>query len=169
MKYHDQLKHPLWQKKRLEVLELHNFICENCGDSEEQLHVHHKYYKRGAMIWEYDKYDLSCLCGKCHISVHAIDEQISRVIHFSERTKEEILGFISAPNHEASTHEEVCEILLALGIPATRKISDHFAKNGTSQISIGAEIGYEKIERINKIIGRIAEEIIFGEGANSEH
>lgn len=169
MKYHDQLKHPLWQKKRLEVLELHEFMCENCGGKDDQLHVHHKYYKRGAMIWDYDKYDLSCLCGKCHISVHAIDEQISRVIHFSERTKEEILGLISAPNHEASSHEEVCGILIALGIPATRKISDHFAKDGTSQISISEEIGYKKIERLKEMIGRLAEEIIFSDGADCEY
>lgn len=40
MKYHEQLKHPLWQKKRLEVLDLHGFKCQECDATEEELHVY---------------------------------------------------------------------------------------------------------------------------------
>jgi Zn finger protein HypA/HybF involved in hydrogenase expression len=76
MNYHQQMKHPLWQKKRLEVMERSRFECENCGDSEEQLHVHHRYYRRGAMIWDYEEHELQCLCNKCHKDAHALDEQI---------------------------------------------------------------------------------------------
>lgn len=78
MNYHQQIKHPLWQKKRLEVLEFHNFQCQECRAKEEELHVHHPFYKRGAMIWDYDKTELDCLCHKCHKDAHSWDERFKK-------------------------------------------------------------------------------------------
>ena len=42
--FSEQYKHPLWQKKRLEILEFSEFTCDNCGDTESQLHIHHRAY-----------------------------------------------------------------------------------------------------------------------------
>lgn len=78
MNYAQQIKDPRWQRKRLEVLELHNFQCQKCRSKDEELHVHHPFYKRWAMIWEYDKKELECLCHKCHKDGHEIDEQIKK-------------------------------------------------------------------------------------------
>jgi hypothetical protein len=103
MNYAQQIKHPMWQKKRLEVLEANNYECENCGSKDTTLHVHHPFYKRGAMIWEYEKTELECLCEKCHKEAHAIDEKIKKMLSGGgTSTKHKVLGYLSALN----THEE---------------------------------------------------------------
>lgn len=95
MKYHEQLKHPLWQKKRLEVLGLSGFECQNCGASDKELHVHHPFYKRGAMIWDYRPDELQCLCAKCHKDIHAVDEHIRlRISQLDLSSKEILAGFV---------------------------------------------------------------------------
>jgi hypothetical protein len=93
MNYAQQIKHPLWQKKRLEVLELHNFQCQTCRAKNEELHVHHPYYKRGAMIWDYEKTELECLCFRCHKEAHLIDEEIKKALAVC-RDKRTILAAI---------------------------------------------------------------------------
>jgi hypothetical protein len=66
MNYKDQLSHPLWQKKRLEILERDEFKCRYCGDKETQLQVHHFFYKKGLNVWEYDNDNLITVCKHCH-------------------------------------------------------------------------------------------------------
>lgn len=76
MTYQQQIKDPRWQKKRLETFEASGFECQECGTKEEELHVHHPFYRRGAMIWEYEATELRVLCHKCHKNAHALDEQL---------------------------------------------------------------------------------------------
>lgn len=64
--YWELLQHPLWQKKRLEVLEIHGFGCESCGAADQMLHVHHSYYEKGLAPWEYPTGSLHALCPNCH-------------------------------------------------------------------------------------------------------
>ncbi len=65
--YAEQLKDPRWQKKRLEIMQRDDFACRNCfREDHEQLHVHHKYYKRGTMLWEYPDWSMVTLCHECH-------------------------------------------------------------------------------------------------------
>lgn len=66
----DQYKHPLWQKKRLEALEAAGFECGDCGANEAQLHVHHRRYVKGRLIWEYALDELDVLCASCHEVAH---------------------------------------------------------------------------------------------------
>lgn len=42
--YAEMLKEPRWQKRKTEILSRDNFTCQLCGDTENTLHVHHKYY-----------------------------------------------------------------------------------------------------------------------------
>lgn len=70
MKYAEQLKHPKWQRRRLEIMSRAGFACEQCGDTESTLHVHHKAYRDGAMAWEYLDEELVCLCEDCHERQH---------------------------------------------------------------------------------------------------
>ncbi len=64
--YHEQLRHPLWDRKRAEVKALQNYLCEECGSGEKQLHVHHSYYQTGLLAWEYPDFAYHCLCADCH-------------------------------------------------------------------------------------------------------
>jgi hypothetical protein len=76
MKYSEQIKHPNWQRKRLEVLEHYNFTCQECAETEKELHVHHPFYKTNVMIWDYATGELMCLCCDCHKEAHSIDDKI---------------------------------------------------------------------------------------------
>jgi hypothetical protein len=101
MNYAQQIKHPMWQKKRLEVLELRGFQCQECGVKDEELHVHHPFYRRGAMIWEYEKEELECLCHKCHKNAHELDEQIKKALSTC-KLKPLVLAYVTGLNDAAS-------------------------------------------------------------------
>lgn len=80
MTYSEQLKHPFWQRKRLEVLQAAGFACEACGDSETTLNVHHKRYVKGRMVWEYSNDELQCVCQPCHQAEHEAQDTFAKVI-----------------------------------------------------------------------------------------
>jgi len=64
MNYSEKLKHPNWQKKRLEILQRDNFTCQICTDTETELHVHHLKYT--GEPFEATNEDLQTLCKRCH-------------------------------------------------------------------------------------------------------
>jgi len=66
MRYAEKLKDPKWQKKRLEILKRDDWQCQNCGDKEETLHVHHKDYLPGKDPWDIPSEFLITLCAPCH-------------------------------------------------------------------------------------------------------
>jgi hypothetical protein len=78
--YKEQLAHPNWQRKRLEVLQRDEFSCQMCGDSESTLHVHHKQYLKGRMAWEYEADELVTLCEDCHEGMHTTSEALKQLI-----------------------------------------------------------------------------------------
>ena len=43
-----------------------DFHCENCGDNESTLHVHHGHYEKGVDPWEYENENLHVFCENCH-------------------------------------------------------------------------------------------------------
>lgn len=51
MSYASQLRHPIWQKRRLEMLDRAGFECSNCCDAESPLHVHHHQYFKCRKVW----------------------------------------------------------------------------------------------------------------------
>jgi hypothetical protein len=71
LSYADDLRHPLWQRKRLHVLNRANWTCECCGSTTTELHAHHKVYVKGRKPWEYPDELLECLCDPCHEAAHA--------------------------------------------------------------------------------------------------
>ena len=75
--YAEKLKHPLWQRKRLEILNRDGFKCRRCGDETRTLHVHHLKYSRGRDPWLYPDASLVTLCEVCHEVEHE-DRQDSR-------------------------------------------------------------------------------------------
>lgn len=80
--YWEKLKDPRWQKKRLEVLQDHDFSCEVCGDGTSTLHVHHKQYFKGREPWEYETDQLAVLCEGCHESHHESEDELNLVCSF---------------------------------------------------------------------------------------
>lgn len=64
--FFDQYKDPRWQKKRLEIMQRDEFMCQNCYDEESTLNVHHKYYIHNKKPWEYHDQLLITLCEECH-------------------------------------------------------------------------------------------------------
>ena len=62
--YSDLIKSPKWQKRRLEILQRDNFTCQECGDTESQLHVHHIGYADNPL--EVNPKLLKTLCVSCH-------------------------------------------------------------------------------------------------------
>ena len=68
--YHQQLEHPLWEKKRNIILKRDQYQCRLCG-SKHNLQVHHIKYSSGKKAWEYPNLDLITLCEDCHKKVHA--------------------------------------------------------------------------------------------------
>lgn len=64
MTYQEKLKHPKWQKKRLEILERDKFMCCLCGDTETTLNVHHLEYTGNP--WDAASEKLQTLCEHCH-------------------------------------------------------------------------------------------------------
>ena len=65
-KYAERLRHPKWQRRRLEVMRRDGFRCLQCGDEESELHVHHKSYISGRMPWDYPLGNFETLCWRCH-------------------------------------------------------------------------------------------------------
>jgi hypothetical protein len=66
MSYAKKLQNPLWQKKRLEILQRDGFKCLHCGCNDKELHVHHRWYQFGKDIWDYPDTCFETLCFECH-------------------------------------------------------------------------------------------------------
>lgn len=64
--YGEKLKDPRWQKRRLEILQRDEFTCQECGDSDSTLHVHHHAYLDEP--WAVPDCWLITLCAECHES-----------------------------------------------------------------------------------------------------
>ena len=86
MTYAEKLKHPKWQKKRLEILSRDKFTCKKCGDKDTTLHVHHLEYSKGKEPWEYPNKSLITLCGDCHLTI----ESLKTEDHFKDAKFDEI-------------------------------------------------------------------------------
>lgn len=68
-KYSEKLKHPKWQRKRLEIMQRDGFKCKLCGDKESELHIHHEEYEGDP--WDVDNKFLHTLCSECHDCLHS--------------------------------------------------------------------------------------------------
>lgn len=64
--YKEKLLDPLWQKKRLQVLERDNWVCQYCGEKEKTLNIHHFCYNPNGNPWDVEDHALITLCCDCH-------------------------------------------------------------------------------------------------------
>jgi hypothetical protein len=93
--YYELLRDPRWQRKRLEVMQAADFACVLCGDKSTTLNVHHDYYTKGAMPWDYPASALKCLCETCHEKRHVKLRDINAVMaHLDNAVLDEVLGYV---------------------------------------------------------------------------
>lgn len=69
--YNRLLEDKRWKEFRLKVLSERGNKCECCGGADV-LQIHHTFYIRGKMPWEYDIKDMRVLCRTCHQRIHNI-------------------------------------------------------------------------------------------------
>ena len=69
--YSRLLEDKRWKEFRLKVLSERGNKCECCGGTDV-LQIHHTFYIRGKMPWEYDINDMRVLCKRCHQRIHNI-------------------------------------------------------------------------------------------------
>ena len=73
MTYAEKLKHPKWQRRRLEVMQRDNFKCIYCGSEERTLHVHHIFYTKDP--WDAPGEHLQTLCDFCHYFIEKLKKK----------------------------------------------------------------------------------------------
>ena len=76
--YSALLKHPKWRQKRIEILEMDNYMCRRCGKRKAN-NVHHRYYENNKNPWDYDNSVLISLCAYCH----SIEHKYKPLTHFT--------------------------------------------------------------------------------------
>ena len=135
--YREQLLHPNWQRRRLERLEASGWACSACEDTGSTLHVHHRCYVKGRMVWEYDDDDLQVLCETCHAHHHADRALLDRVLR----------GIEFAPGSQRRTAETVAAALLA-GFA-----SEHL---DTNTLDVGAGLATRSQHRALYALGKVA-------------
>ena len=94
MTYKEQLLHPNWQRKRMEILSRDEYTCTYCGDTESTLHVHHRIYIKGRKVWEYDDDQLETLCHKCHGDGHELRKLLDRMLAAPGVNLSEVVGLV---------------------------------------------------------------------------
>ena len=112
MAYADLLKDPRWQKNRLQIMERDGFRCSYCDSETHTLHVHHGYYEKGKMPWEYPDETLYCLCEKCHREVSCDRTKLERAIGFVHPTDYDMVyGFVRSMVADRECDEEIDPVI----------------------------------------------------------
>ena len=65
-------------------MERDEFTCRHCRSKGKTLNVHHHFYKKGAMPWDYEDIDLITLCENCH---EILERQLSFVTREISRSR----------------------------------------------------------------------------------
>jgi hypothetical protein len=73
--YSEKLKDERWIKKRELVKQRAEHKCEDCGEKNNGLEIHHCYYLYGYEPWEYPTSSLRCLCKTCHKNRDPIEKK----------------------------------------------------------------------------------------------
>jgi len=120
--YWELLKRPEWQRKRLEIMQRDNFTCIDCDDSESTLNVHHRYYVKGRMPWDYPDFCLITLCSSCHEIQHDsadfnaswenITDAVIGLLNFSNPCIHNDLEMVARMLLRKTSREKVAEALL---------------------------------------------------------
>jgi len=168
MTYSQKLKLPMWQRKRLEILNERGFACERCKCDQNELHVHHRRYSRGKEPWDYPSSNFEVLCVDCHTAEH------SKELPSMGATNVEI----KAPTTPVNTrNHKWCLIQDSNGVPADdddvvdimgmngnfyNKIPNYYGKNwpflewpsciSTNDVFLGYPISIFRVEGVGRLV-----------------
>lgn len=126
MTYAQQLKHPNWQRRRLERLSEAEFSCEDCGETDLTLHVHHRSYVKGRRAWEYNNDELEVLCEVCHEKFHKAEAVVLSLLAGENRG--ELFGLVAGYMAKHMSEAELNSLIFA-GCGAAR-LAGMSAKEG---------------------------------------
>lgn len=112
--YSEKLRDPRWQKMRLNVMGRDCFACRHCSSKEKTLNVHHHYYTKGAMPWEYDPDVLITLCEDCHAMHEARMRHIAQGAGESQQAALLMMQIPAMLNEEGSYSGKHAEFISAL-------------------------------------------------------
>lgn len=138
--YYELLRHPKWQEKRLRIMQRAGFECENCGDSESILNVHHTYYEKGKSPWEYPDESLRCLCDPCHGTADELRIKVLRQLGLlADHQLMQVLGFAIGLQMEegsirVSPEEDDYEVVLGM-VRVYLTLSGHQTRPATDAIA----------------------------------
>lgn len=95
LSWSEQYLRPEWQQKRLYMLEKADWKCECCEENKGlQLHVHHKYYKKQTLLWDYPDEAFEVLCEECHKSTTIIQRNFEETCRYlSSGDKAVVAGY----------------------------------------------------------------------------
>ena len=179
--YSELLRSPLWQKKRLKILERDDFTCQYCGCKERELQVHHRVYHKGAKPWEYDDSELITLCSQCHETETEVKNQhyldfmyicnLSRKIGLSELFLEQLffvfitsLESICANSYRELPRDMLFEAFINSGVNSDLDI---LCKNGfrltEEEINILKEYDKESLDKYSLLKEKYKESDELGE------
>lgn len=112
MTYAEKLRDPRWQRKRLIILQRDQFACRDCGNSHNELQVHHCFYSR-CEPWEIADEMLLTVCGVCHKTRQDMENElkfdVSRII--ARLSKNELVAFSEAVK-EAADHKQPWPVIV---------------------------------------------------------
>ena len=113
MLYKEQLRHPLWQKKKAKILERDNYTCQNkkCNSTTKNLQVHHLDYLPSILAWEYPDDMLLTLCEDCH-DKEKDRENLEKHLATTFKMKGFLFSDLLAFSCKLETDEDFVKILL---------------------------------------------------------
>lgn len=125
--YWEKLRDPRWQRRRLEIMQVTDFACYQCGTKDQTLNVHHKLYRKGASPWEYADHELVCLCEPCHEKEHSLRERLDQILAQGADLEQVLgyaLGLLLWNQEDDSPPIEVPSWGIAFGIAAAFGLDD---------------------------------------------
>ena len=113
MLYKEQLRNPLWQKKKAKILERDNYTCQNkkCNSTTKNLQVHHLDYLPSILAWEYPDDMLLTLCEDCHDKEKG-RENLEKHLATTFKMKGFLFSDLLAFSCKLETDEDFVKILL---------------------------------------------------------
>lgn len=122
--YWEKLRDPRWQKRSAEIKERDGWKCSHCGDKENMLAVHHKFYRRGAEPWEYEDCELITLCDNCHKGLEEDLKKIHVFMSDSLWNRERIAQYADLLETPGTTLDPIIAPLSMFCLEASSFVSD---------------------------------------------
>lgn len=161
--YYELLQSPHWQRKRLEVCSRANFACEECGDTETTLNVHHQYYRKDTLPWDYPDDCFKCLCRSCHETRHGtLNDGKELLGKLDSQDLSLTIGYIKArlmlatAGPEGSVRFKIASYEEALGIMDGYSLPCHYpdAYKIIECVNADGTIGHDDIHRLREKLNR---------------